>query len=287
MIVSTLISRFTERCVWIAKRVSDDTEEPAAPEGGGGFPDYVMIPLHCLRIYLDTTYRMTIDLLREMPRITREIGLEPSDLPHYSTLCLAFERLEMRICRVLLGQSAQLHDTGDIAAIDATYFDRSPASRHYCRRTNYRVQTLEATKLIDTETQVILDLYCTMTWEGSDAEVCEQLARRHAGELRVLTADKGYDCNWLREDLRELGIRPLIKHCINKPYDHAHNARINEELYGQRSMAETVFSSVKRSLGSALRARTWYREFREITLMCVVYNMKKAAKQEIPLPSCD
>jgi IS5 family transposase len=84
-----------------------------------------------------------------------------------------------------------------------------------------------------------------------------------------------------------LGIRPLIKHCINKPYNHAHNARINEELYGQRLMAETVFSSVKRSLGFALRARTWYWKFREITLMCVVYNIKKAAKQETPLPSFD
>jgi len=43
-------------------------------------------------------------------------------------------------------------------------------------------------------------------------------------------------------------------------------------------MAETVFSSVKRSLGCALRARTWCREFREVPLMCAVYNIKKAAK---------
>jgi len=43
-------------------------------------------------------------------------------------------------------------------------------------------------------------------------------------------------------------------------------------------MAETVFSSVKRSLGSALRAQIWYREFREVTLMCAVYSMKKASK---------
>ena len=83
-----------------------------------------MISLHCLRIYLDTTYRMTIDLLTEMPQITREIGREPADLPHPSTLCLAFDRIEMDICRVLLRQSAQLHDIGDLAALDATYFER-------------------------------------------------------------------------------------------------------------------------------------------------------------------
>jgi hypothetical protein len=32
--------------------------------------------------------------------------------------------------------------------------------------------------------------------------------------LQALAADKGYDCTWLREYLREIGIRPLIKHCI-------------------------------------------------------------------------
>jgi len=62
------------------------------------------------------------------------------------------------------------------------------------------------------------------------------------------------------------------------PYDHAHNARIDDDLYGQRSMAETVNSSVKRSLGVALRARSWYREFREVTLMCTVYNIKEGCK---------
>jgi len=44
-------------------------------------------------------------------------------------------------------------------------------------------------------------------------------------------------------------------------------------------MAETVNSAVKRSLGYAVRARTWYREFREIALMCVVYNSKHVIKQ--------
>ena len=82
-----------------------------------------MIPLHCLRIYLDTSYRMTINLLKEMPQITREIGRIEADLPHPSTLCLAFDRIEMDVCRVLLRYSAQLHDTGDVAAIDATYYD--------------------------------------------------------------------------------------------------------------------------------------------------------------------
>jgi hypothetical protein len=125
---------------------------------------------------------------------------------------------------------------------------------------------------------LILDVPCSTTLEGSDGNLCEQIARWNTGDLWTLAADKGYDKNVLRERLRELGIRPLIKHCIRAPYDYAHNARIDENLYAQRSMTETVNSAVKRPLGYAVRARDWYREFREIALMCVVYNIKRSIK---------
>ena len=275
----TQISRFTERCVLVAQRVTGDGSESAAPNGGDGFADCALVSLHCLRIYLDSSYRMTIDLLKEMPQITGEIGLDAADLPAPSTLCKSLDRIEMSLCRVLLRQSAQLHDPSEHAALDATFYDRDHASRHYCHRTNYRVQTLKVTKLVDTESQAVLDVHCSTTLKGSDADLCEQIARRNAGDLRTLAADKGYDKTALRERLRELEIRPLIKHCIRAPYDHAHNARIDEDLYAQRSMTETVNSAVKRSLGYAVRARTWFREFREIALMCVVYNTKRAVKQ--------
>ena len=50
---------------------------------------------------------MTVDLLQEMPQITGEIGLDAADLLAPSTLCKVFDRIEMRLCRVLLRQSAQ------------------------------------------------------------------------------------------------------------------------------------------------------------------------------------
>ncbi len=218
---------------------------------------------------------MTIDLLKEMPQITGEIGLDAADLLAPSTLCKAFDRIEMSVCRVLLRQSAQLHDLSEHAAIDATFYERDRASRHYCHRTNYRFQALKVTKLVDTATQAVFDLHCSTTLDGSDADLCEQIARRNAGDLRSLAADKGSD----KQQLRELDIRPLIKHRIFAPYDHAHNARIDEDRYAQRSMTETINSTVKRSHGVAERARTWFREFRKIALMCVVYNINRAIKQ--------
>ncbi|REA00967.1 IS5 family transposase [Haloferax sp. Atlit-6N] len=272
------ISRFTSKAVTLAKNAVGGRGEVAAPEGGGGFADYALVSLHCLRVYLDESYRNTLDLLSEMPHILAEIGLEDGDLPDHSTLVKAFDRFEMKVWRVLLRLSSELHDPSGHAAIDATFFDRENASKHYCRRTNYRVQTLKATALVDTDTQAVLDVHCT-TEKTHDTQLGWQVACRNAGDLHSLAADKGYDWMQLREKLREEDVRPLIMHRIFRPIDHAHNARVDGPRYRQRSMCETVFSSIKRTHGDAVRARTWYREFRELVVKCVVHNIKRAATQ--------
>jgi len=268
------ISRFTRKVVTLAKNAVGGRGETAAPTAGGSFADYAVVSLHCLRIYLGQSYRTALDWLSEMPQILAEIGLEPDELPHHSTLVKWFERITMAVWRVLLRLSAQEHEPSGEAAIDSTYFDRENASKHYCRRTNYRVQTLKTTALVDTASQAVLDVHCT-TEKRHDSQIGWQVALRNAGDLHSLAADKGYDWKRLRERLREEGVRPLIKHREFRPIDIAHNARIDAAAYGQRALSETVFSTIKRTLGHAVRARAWYREFREIILKCSVYNIKR------------
>ena len=137
-----------------------------------------------------------------MSQITEEIGLSAANLPSPSTLCKVFDRMSMSVCRVLLRQSAQLHDPSKQGAIDATFYERSAASRHYCQRSSYRVYKLKVTKLVDTASQAVLDIHCSTNREGSDADLAEQIARRNSGDLRPLAADKGYDKKALRENRR-------------------------------------------------------------------------------------
>ena len=40
-------------------------------------------------------------------------------------------------------------------------------------------------------------------------------------------------------------------------------------------MTETAFSSIKRTLGVAVRARSWPLELREMILKCTVYNLRR------------
>jgi IS5 family transposase len=260
------------------KRLPETEANPPPPTGGGGFADRALVVLHCLRIYLNKSYRETLDLLSEMPRIVGQVGLTPADLPDFTTLCKAFDRLKMAVWRALLRHSADLFDGSGHAAIDSTGFDRHHASRHYSKHLDYTITALKTTAVVDTETQAVLDVHCT-TKRRHDTQIGLQVARRIAGDLQSLAGDKGYDWQKIRKYCRSTETWPLIKHREFTPLDLAHNAKLDDERYGQRWMCETVFSVIKRSLGFAVRARTWYRQFRETMLTFAVYNVKRSLKQ--------
>ena len=143
------------------------------------------------------------------------------------------------------------------------------------RRELFRSVRDQATVLVNTAEGAILDLHCSMKWP-SGMRIDPKVALRNADDLRSLAADKGYDAMSFREALRAVGVRPLIKHRVFAPYDHAHNARIDDERYHQRSLTESVSSSLKRSHGFAVRARDWYWQFRDIALIAGVYNTERA-----------
>jgi IS5 family transposase len=157
----------------------------------------------------------------------------------------------MHIWRELLRLSSELLDQSGHAAIDATYFDRRQATSHYLKRCDRTVRTVQATFLVDTAHGAVIDVHCSTKWPNG-TNIGPQVALRNAGVLLSLAADKGYDDMSFREELRTEGVRPLIKHRVFAPYDHAHNARINDERYNQRSVYETVNSVIKRSYGSAV-----------------------------------
>ena len=267
------IRLFTRVTVAKAKALVADPDEPADPERGGGFAEWAMLTLHALRIELGKSYRVAVDLLSEMPGVLEEIGL--TKLPHYTVLRTWFVRIPTKTWRAFLGASAEKR-TGH-AAIDSTGFDRDQPSRHYANRTNYRVRALKVTALVDVETLYITDIHST-TSKKHDAKIGPQVARRNAGDLRRLAADRGYDAKSFRDELRENGIRPLIKHRIMNPLDHAHKSRMYGDCYHQRSMSETVFPSIKRTLGSAVRPRSLWLEFREMLLKAAVYNLRRSVR---------
>jgi IS5 family transposase len=122
----------------------------------------------------NTTYRTLLDELIEMPRIRSAIDL--TELPSPSTLCKAFNRLDMAVWRVLLNLSVELLPINGVVGIDASGFDRSHASKHYTKRTKLTIQQLKITLLVDTRANVILEPHVT-TARKHDSKIAPSLIK--------------------------------------------------------------------------------------------------------------
>jgi IS5 family transposase len=211
------ISRFTSKAIQLAKNAVGGRGEVAAPEGGGGFADYAVVSLHCLRVYLENSYREALDLLSEMPHILGEIGLDAADLPDNSTLVTWFDRIKTALWRVLLRLSSQLHDVSGHAAIDATFFDRETASsttavgRSIVSRRSKRQRSWTRKAKPFWMFTVRPRIVTTHSSAG-------QVDRRNAGDLPSLAAHKGYDWMEFREKLGEEDVKLLIKHREFRPH---------------------------------------------------------------------
>jgi hypothetical protein len=117
-----------------------------------------------------------MDILYEMPRITGILGLRPSTLSDFSTVCGRKQDLKIEIWQTFLGLTIDLHERGEIQAIDATGVDRIAASRHYAKRANYIFRAVKTTILVDCSTGVILDIHCSMT-QPHDSQVSWQVLK--------------------------------------------------------------------------------------------------------------
>jgi len=256
---------------------------PAQPinKRSGRYADWVIISIHALREYLDQPYRQLMEILYEMPRITRILGLRPITLPDFSTVCGRKQELKMGMWRTFLGLTIELHELGDIQAIDATGVDRIAASQHYANRTNYTFRTVNTTILIDCSTDTILDIHCSMT-QPHDSKVGWLVLKRNLDNLSTITADKGYDWWLLRNKLLAEGVKPLIRCREFGREGIAENALMDDTKYHQRSNVESTFFALRQRFGGTLRARTWFGQFRELVLKCAVRNVELALKASNP-----
>ena len=273
-VMSPHITRFVEKCVQLAKETIVGRPNPALRRGKGGYADWVMLSILCLREREGETFRSVVDKLKVMEPIRKILDLNRSNLSDPSTVCKAMDRLTMSICRRLLQETLSLFELGDVTAIDASGFDKIAASRRYARRTNYRFLAMKTTLLTDCQSGAILDLHCT-TSRPHDTQIGWQVLTRNLDRINTITADKGYDWADLRSELRENHVRPVIKHREFDSLDKAHNARLSDDVYHRRSVVECSFRVLKQRYGDRLSARSWYGQFRELALKTAVKNIDK------------
>ena len=125
---------------------------------------------------------------------------------------------------------------------------------------------------MDTRANAILDIHVTTT-RKHDSKIAPSLIKRNTDKVAILLGDKGYDDQKIRTLARQEDVRPLIKHREFSPLHKAWNARLDADLYGQRSQNEAVNSRLKRKYGAFVRLRHWWKQFREPALACLTHNL--------------
>jgi len=208
-----------------------------------------------------------------MAEARETLDLARDDLPDFTTLYKPFDRVKMWVYRALLRVSAQQHPQSGHAALDSTFFDRRRASSYFRQRAGRTIQTLKATILTGVESLAVLGVHIAARWKH-DTKTGPQVVRRNADDLQAVAADNGFQ-DWHSEyKIAAYDVEYLVHYRGASAKAAANDALNRANGYSQRWMAETSYSTTKRSLGDAVRALSWYRQFREIVLIFAITNIE-------------
>jgi len=180
-----------------------------------------------------------------------------------------------------------------LAAIDGTGFESRHISSYFVRRrdrackTGYQTTTYtrypSANLLCDCRSHLVLAVVAGRG-PGPDDPYFQPTLRQAVNRVKIetLLADAGYDSEAAHVFAREqCGARTIIPATRGRPTKkrltgHWRNymrGHLNQQKYGQRWQVETVNSMIKRTMGSALRSRSYWSQSREIYLRVLTHNI--------------
>jgi hypothetical protein len=246
-------------------------------------------------------YRGVCQLLLDCSDLRQAIGL--SCVPHYTTLQKASRRLLKldHVRRLIAHTVARIRRRARVipyAAVDSSGFDAHHASRYFVWRTSVKKKEKEPKKRMTYKRygKLLLIICCathavlaavasagpTPDIDQLDGVVAELPA---AVSVRHMVGDAGFDSAHNHRLLREeCGMRSTIPPEHGRPpkdpsalpadkYRRLMKTRFNKKAYRKRPQVETVFSMLKRNLGSALRGRSHWSRCRDLLLRAITHNI--------------
>ena len=244
-------------------------------------------------------YRGIYVMLSEWSDLRNALKLK--SIPHFTTLCAASKRLlKKKSSEALLQAILQrckdaglLNNRSKLAAIDSTGIETRYASQYYTRRCkrhsgHYKHRYPKLSAICDTSNHLILGAYINRGPRLDHVESRDTLMNAlYHQQFEVLVADAGYESEGFHSLCRDrLGIESIIPttqrgrprydgklKAVTGKYRQLMKKLFPKGIYGQRWQIETVFSMLKRNLGSAVRARKHYSQTREIRLRVLAHNL--------------
>lgn len=239
------------------------------------YPNSFIQLLGYMRVYFHLPYRQTQGV------VIAHTSTKVPFIPHYSTISRRINKLEIKINEKI----------GDdiVIALDSTGIKVANRGEWMRHKWHVRKGYLKIHVSVDIKKKRILSLEVTSE-EVHDGKMLKKLvdnASKNNNVKRVL-ADGMYDNNKNFRYLSKNNIKPGIKTRSNSKVKttncQARNMSVVRQQtdstrwkhsvsYGQRWMAETVFSCMKRMFGEHISARKFPNMINEITLKASLYNM--------------
>jgi hypothetical protein len=254
-----------------------------------------------LKEFLKLDYRGTEALLADSPSLRSVIELETA--PDFTTLQKASRRLLKlsNVRRMLDGTliSARrmrlFKKRVRLAAIDASGFEAHHVSNYSVRRrarngkttgkwhtTTYR-RFPKLAVVCDCRTHLILSAVVERGPKPDFDHWIQAMSQAtNRATIATLLADAGYDAEWIHLAARiAFGVRTIIPPQHGRPsrelptgyYRRRMATHFNTTVYRQRSQVETVFSMLKRRLGSAVNAYSHWSHRRALLLKVLTNNI--------------
>ena len=239
------------------------------------YPESFIQLLGYMRAYFHLPYRQTQGV------VIAHANSKLRNIPHFSTINRRLNKLEIDI-NEKVGNDI-------VIAVDSTGIKLANRGEWMHHKWHIRKGYLKIHIAVDIKKKRILSLEVTSE-EVHDGRMLKNLVDSASGNNKVkrVLADGMYDSNNNFRYLSNNHIKPGIKTRSNSKVKstncHARNMSVLRQQtslkrwkrsvsYGHRWIAETVFSSIKRTFGEHVAARKYPHMVKEILLKATLYNI--------------
>ncbi len=257
------------------------------------FSNYQHLFLLVVKEHMTYGYRMFIESLYDS-KIPKYIQLKK--IPHFTTLQKFAQRLPAKILNGLVFSTRKLFNHhGDILGADSTGMELDHASSHYCKRID-RAEPVKGfvnlNMICDVKNKNILVTKIRKKRRSDFTDFILMFNKIKHLNFDYFVADKGYDSNKNHKAIYDTGAKSVIKvrdfgTKVRQKTGQKERKRAKREhdeiIYGQRSITETVFSSLKRKYGSRMRARKYKTQKIELLFKILAYNIERAMRITIAI----
>jgi hypothetical protein len=245
------------------------------------YPDTFVLLLGYMRVYFHLPFRQTKGV------VAAHAGRKVPSIPDYSTINRRVNKLDIKI-NERIGNDV-------VIVLDSTGIKVTNRGEWLPHKWNVRKGYLKIHVAVDIEKKKIVSLDVTSeeVYDGSRLKELVDNALEN-NTLEKVIADGAYDSNENFQYLSNKNIEAAIKVRKNSSYDRTVGCIPRKRVvlnqlknferwksrvkYGSRWIAETVFSSVKRTFGEYVTAKRFPNMVKEMILKASLYNLFIIAK---------